>query len=150
MTAPVTTAFDPHSAPGYLVRRAHQRHAEVWSELVGGRLTSPQFAALFAIVRWPGIDQVGVGRFASLDSSTCQDVVRRLCSRGLVRTSRSQADARRRTLTATETGSTLLAEVLPHAEQVGVRLLEHLSAAEATQLVMLLTKLTAPEPHPPT
>jgi DNA-binding MarR family transcriptional regulator len=148
MTAPLTTAFDPHAAPGYLVRRAYQRHAEVWAELVGNRLTSPQFAALFAIVRWPGIDQVGVGRFASLDSSTCQDVVRRLCSRGLVRTSRSRVDARRRTLTPTEAGATLLADVLPHAEQVGVRLLENLSAAEATQLAALLTKLNAPASSP--
>ena len=82
-------------SPGYLIRRAQQVHATIWSTVFGGDLTGPQYAVLLAVANGESMDQALIGARASLDSSTVADIVARLADTGMAspaRGIRSTAD----------------------------------------------------------
>ncbi|HEX2647590.1 MAG TPA: MarR family transcriptional regulator, partial [Candidatus Dormibacteraeota bacterium] len=90
--------------PGHLLRRAVQVMNLLWDEEVSHTITSPQFAALNALLREPNLDQRTLGQRVSLDRSTMAEVVSRLSSRGLIRTERDTRDGRRKTISLTAKG----------------------------------------------
>jgi hypothetical protein len=71
---------------GFLLRRAHQRHAVLFQEGIREiDLTPTQFTALIKTVELGRVTQNQLGRLAAMDPATIQGVVRRLIARGLVR-----------------------------------------------------------------
>ena len=134
-------------APGHLIRRAQQLHTELWSSVVGDDLTSPQFAVLLTLHQQPLIDQTKLSRLASLDTSTCQDIVTRLYRKGLVVRGRDPSDGRRWSLQLTPEGNRVLRDALPKAEEVGVRLVESLNERGRHELRRMLTQIAKIPPE---
>jgi MarR family transcriptional regulator, lower aerobic nicotinate degradation pathway regulator len=127
---------------GFLLRRAHQRHAVLFQESMGDAdLTPMQFTALLKTAEMGRVTQNQLGRLAAMDPATVQGVVRRLIARGLMRRAPDQMDRRTAVLTATEAGLALLAVAVPHARRITAATLAPLDEAERAQLVELLRKI---------
>lgn len=116
--------------PGHLIRLAQQTHTALWADRIGTVLTGPQYAALYVVSRWPGINQRQLGELAALDKSTTADLVARLFKRGLLERRQDPVDARSQVLEITEPARSTLAEVDPKVETVQEMLLEPLPASE--------------------
>jgi DNA-binding MarR family transcriptional regulator len=141
----------PHHAaldlrvPGHLIRRAQQIHTELWADNVGTVLTGPQYAALYVVSRWPGINQRQLGELAALDKSTTADLVARLLRRGLLRRHQDPVDARSQVLEVTESARSTLTEVDPKVGTVQGALLEPLSASACQAFLRDLRRVAIPE-----
>lgn len=133
--------FELASASGHLARRFQQAHLSLWTSLVPGQITSPQYAVLHVVAAHPDIDQTALAERAALDRSTTADVVARLESRGLLQRRRSDRDARRNTLRLTDRGHTILTRAAPRAQEVNQRLLATLEPGERRTLIELLQRL---------
>lgn len=133
--------LDLQLAPGHLIRRAQQRHQALWAPIVGGELTSVQFAVLTLVRQEPDLDQRTLARRVSLDTSTLADVCKRLEHRGLLARQRDAEDGRRYVLRATAEGSKLVRQLTPAVVRVGDALLEGFSADERETLLVLLKRL---------
>lgn len=133
--------IDLTAAPGHLIRRAQQQHQNRWSELVGGGLTSVQFAVLALLTQRPGIDQRTLAASLSIDTSTLADVCLRLAGRRLLQRERSDDDGRRYVLRVTPAGEEVLHRTIPTADAVGDALLAPLNAAERATLMRLLRRV---------
>ncbi len=141
--------FDLANAPGHLIRRAQQVHTSVWAEVVGDDLTSSQFAVLNVIHNKPGIDQTTLSQMASLDTSTCQDIVARLKKKGFIERVRDASDRRRWLLRLSEQGRNTHAAVVPQVIAVGNLLLGAMSAKDRTDFARLLFEVTGPDSGAP-
>lgn len=133
--------FDLASAPGHLIRRAQQVHTSAWAAIVGEELTSSQFAVLNVLHDRPGIDQTTLSQLASLDTSTCQDIVARLKQKELIERVRDSSDGRRWLLRLSEKGSRLRASVVPRVREVGELLLGSMSVEERAAFARLLSSV---------
>jgi DNA-binding MarR family transcriptional regulator len=132
--------------PGHLARRFQQIavavfHAEV--ETYDTDLTPVQYAALLAIYRRPGVDQITLAGLIAYDRTTITGVVDRLERKGLVTRVVSDTDRRARELRVTEVGEATLHRVQPAVDAAQQVLLSGLSDAEAETLMHLLRKAIA-------
>lgn len=118
-------------SPGYLIRRAQARHGKIWGDVVGTELTGPQYAVLAALAAQPGADQATAGRLASLDTSSTADVVSRLERGGWLSRVPSAQGGRRLSLCLSAAAAKRLDRITPLVEEVQVRFLGPLDAAEA-------------------
>src|SRR6185312_16302285 len=90
---------------GFLLRKAHQKHAAIFLDAAADYgLTPTQFAALYKAMELGRITQNHLGRLIAMDSATIQGVVRRLVARGLMACERDPLDRRTVVLTATASG----------------------------------------------
>ncbi|GAA4671526.1 MULTISPECIES: MarR family winged helix-turn-helix transcriptional regulator [Amycolatopsis] len=124
--APAVTPAPPPdllAAPGYGARRMYQAYLAAWNRHVDPVLTGPQFAVLSAVRAYPGSDQSSLAGAVALDTSTMADLCRRLEQRGLIRRVESPRDARRKLLSLTEEGSTVLTQVNRRARRLDKALL---------------------------
>lgn len=126
--------------PGHLVRRAQQVHSALWSAMVSKDVTPTQYSAISVIAAADGVDQVGVSRGASLDTSTTGAVIERLVQRGWVRTSPDPSDRRRRILGLTDAGRAVHREVGLAADAMTVWMTECFDQTEREQFVDLLRR----------
>ena len=70
---------------GHLLRRAHQRHAAIFQEMItDSQLTPLQFAALVKLRDLGEVSQNQLGRTTAMDAATMQGVIKRLAARGLI------------------------------------------------------------------
>ena len=127
------------SAPGFLVRRLHQAYAAAWLRHVDAALTGPQFAVMTAVHAYPRVDQGTLAASVSLDRSTMADVCRRLEDRALIRRDTAPSDGRRKLLSLTPQGETLLADVTRRVARLNMRLMN--SRDDAGELEPLLATL---------
>ena len=127
---------------GFLLRRAHQRHAAIFQESMAPLdLTPTQFTALITVLRAGKITQNLLGRVADMDPATIQGVVKRLLARGLLRGAHDPMDRRTLVLGVTEEGRALVEQAVPAAQRITAATLTPLSATERGQLISLLRKL---------
>ena len=128
---------------GFLLRRAHQRHAALFQEGIAeaAELTPMQFTALIKTVELGRVTQNHLGRLAAMDPATVQGVVRRLIARGLVRRTPDPMDRRTAVLTATEEGMALARRAVACARRITEATLLPLDAEERQRLLALLRKL---------
>lgn len=127
---------------GYLLRRAHQRHAALFLEgMTEAELTPTQFTALIKTVELRRVTQNHLGRLAGMDPATIQGVVRRLIARGLVRRGPDPMDRRTAVLTPTAEGVALAALAVACARRITEATLLPLDAEERRRLLALLRKL---------
>lgn len=139
------SSFDPapiQALPGHLVRRAQQRHTELFAEEVGRTTTGPQYAVLLTVRGNPHCSQRTVGDEAALDRSTTADITRRLVDRGWISRERDPADARRWQLRLTAAGDREVAALTGPVTAVQERLLAGLATRRRTQLIEALELMT--------
>ncbi len=127
---------------GFLLRRAHQRHAALFQDGMDAQeLTPTQFTALVKICDLGRVTQNHLGRLAAMDPATIQGVVRRLITRGLVRRAPDPLDRRTAVLTPTEAGLDLAARAVHCAQRITEATLQPLDAEERRAFLSLLRKL---------
>lgn len=145
--AAVLDGFEVEQHVGFLLRRAHQRHAAIFQSCMAegageDELTPPQFAALVKVVEHGKVTQNQLGRLAAMDPATIQGVVRRLVARGLVARALDPMDRRTAVLTPTDAGVALAGRLVPCARRVAVQTLAPLTATECRTLLALLARMS--------
>jgi DNA-binding MarR family transcriptional regulator len=127
---------------GYLLRRAHQRHAAIFLESMASfDLTPTQFAALVKTVELGRVTQNLLGRLTAMDPATIQGVVRRLVDRALVERALDPMDRRTSVLIPTPAGVDLAARAAISARAITEATLSPLDPDERATLTALLRKL---------
>src|SRR5919198_1042779 len=108
--------WDAAREPGPLLRRAHQRSHDLYTERVGrDGPTRQQIAVLIALHQKPGASQADVAAASGIDRNTLAEMLGRLIERGLVRRRRADGDGRAWQLQLSEAGEALLVATMPKA-----------------------------------
>lgn len=126
-------------APGFLARRLYQAYSAAWLRHVDTTLTGPQFAVLTAVREYPRVDQGSLAASVALDRSTMADVCKRLEDRSLITREMAPSDGRRKLLSLTPEGESLLEDVSRKVGRLNSELMS--SAEEADDFARLLTSL---------
>ncbi len=127
---------------GFLLRRAHQRHAAIFLDgMAQADLTPTQFTALVKTVEAGRITQNHLGRLAAMDPATIQGVVRRLIERGLLLRTQDAADRRTVVLEPTAAGLALIRSAVASARRITEATLAPFDADERRQFLSLLRKM---------
>lgn len=127
---------------GFLLRRAHQRHAALFQENIGDAdLTPTQFTALIKVVELGRATQNQLGRQAAMDPATVQGVVRRLIARGLMTAVPDPMDRRTLVLAPTHDGADLATRAVACARRITEATLAPLDERERAVLLALLRKI---------
>jgi len=127
---------------GFLLRRAHQRHAAIFQDGMGPLdLTPTQFTALIKVIEAGRITQNQLGRIAGMDPATIQGVVKRLIARGLLQSSDDPMDRRTLVLVATAAGQDIATRSIKLARGITESTLQPLDARERKLLLSLLRKM---------
>jgi MarR family transcriptional regulator, temperature-dependent positive regulator of motility len=138
---PPDTPEPLRGAPGFLVRRLYQAYSAAWLRHVDTALTGPQFAVMTAVHSYPRIDQGSLAASVALDRSTMADVCRRLEDRALIRRDTAPADGRRKLLTLTTQGESVLAEVTRRVGRLNLRLMHGDGDGDGAEFASLLGTL---------
>ena len=127
---------------GHLLRRAHQRHAAIFQDLIGeSQLTPLQFAALVKLHDLGEVSQNELGRRTAMDAATMQGVIKRLLARGLIDRKPDPGDRRRVVLSLTVEGRALIAEAMPNGHAISDETLAGLDETERRSFLRLLKRL---------
>ncbi len=127
---------------GHLLRRAHQRHAAIFQEMItDGQLTPLQFAALVKLRDLGEVSQNQLGRLIAMDAATMQGVIKRLLARGLISRRPDPDDRRRLILSLTADGHKLVETAVAAGKMITRRTLEPLSASEQRVFMDYLARL---------
>jgi MarR family transcriptional regulator, temperature-dependent positive regulator of motility len=124
--------------PGHLIRRAQQIAVSKFHEVHGRHVTPIQYAVLRTLQESPGVDQVTLADLIALDTSTTADIAARLEVKGWIH--RELLPRRQRSLSLTEEGEHVLAELLPGVSEHYSSLMSDLTADEQQQFLRLLRK----------
>jgi DNA-binding MarR family transcriptional regulator len=140
-TSPGAGGLQPR--PGHLLRRAQQRHLQLWTEKVSAKLTSQQFALLNAAgAAGPeGTSQADLREAAGVDRSSTSHLVTKLVAQDLLERRPDPQDARRRLVALTETGRSMHAELATAAAALQATLLSPLAAADRDRTRDLLRRI---------
>jgi len=137
-------SFDFSTAPGHLIRRAHQLSVAIFMEETAGFDATPvQFAILNALMDDPGEDQITLSGRVAFDPATFGSVIGRLEVKGWVRREADPGDRRRKLLWVTPEGQQIAMQMKRAVSKVQSRLLGPLDDAERAQFGALLGKLIA-------
>lgn len=135
-------AFRLEDHVGFLLRKAHQRHASLFLEAAAEHaLTPTQFAALSKVAELGRVTQNLLGRQVAMDPATIQGVIRRLTMRGLVERTHDPMDRRTAVLAPTEAGLALIATAVACAQRAHAAALSLLSDDEQAVFLTLLRKM---------
>ncbi|MBS8259525.1 MarR family transcriptional regulator [Roseibium polysiphoniae] len=125
---------------GYLLRKAYQRNAVLFSEKVQD-LTPTQFAVMARLTELSSVSQNQLGRTVGLDVATTKGVIDRLLARGLVQTAPSPSDRRRQLISLTEEGWQFFMQKAQLGLEVSEDTLAPLTQSEKRNLLRILRKL---------
>jgi DNA-binding MarR family transcriptional regulator len=121
----VLARWDAARLPGPLLRRAHQRSHDLYTELVGrDGPTRQQMAVLIALHQRPGASQAELAAATGIDRNTVAEMLGRMVERGLVQRRRAAGDGRAWELRLAAAGESLLRAAMPAAARVQDLLLE--------------------------
>jgi DNA-binding MarR family transcriptional regulator len=129
--------------PGFLLRRANQISASIFTEECGELLTPPQFTALLLISWLPGIDQMGVSRIMGFDRSTTALVITNLLKFKFIMRRKDEQDGRRYHLEITTLGKETLIAVETGAKKAHKRLTSLFTKEELKIFIDLLNRLVS-------
>jgi DNA-binding MarR family transcriptional regulator len=137
--ADTASGIELHDEPGHLIRRAHQLAVSTFHETHGRQITPVQYALLRALEEEPGLDQVTLAQRVALDTSTTADIAARLETKGWI--VRELLPRRQRSLSLTDAGRAVLAQMLPKVAPMYQLLLQPLAPAEQAEFLRLLRQL---------
>ncbi len=141
--APLLGGYLVEEQVGFLLRRAHQRHAALFQDaMADADLTPTQFTALIKVVELGRVTQNQLGRLVATDPATIQGVAQRLIARGLVGRTSDPMDRRSAVLAPTETGLALARRAVALARGITAATLQPLDAAERGRFLAMLRKLS--------
>lgn len=144
--APPTLAeqgYDLERQIGFVLRKAHQRHSQIFFELIEEDLTATQFSILFRLLEQDGpISQNALGRMVAMDAATTKGVIARLLQRDLISMRKDEVDRRRYLIEITPIGRAMVTRILPRMKRITQETLAPLSVAEADELIRLLSRIT--------
>jgi len=126
---------------GFILRRVYQRHAVIFAEGIGAKLTPTQFAALAKLYEQGPCTQNHLGRLTAMDAATIKGVVDRLGKRSLITTRPDPSDGRRMLVELSEKGKTYIQTTFTKALRISEETLAPLSGKERKTLLKLLEKL---------
>lgn len=126
---------------GHILRRASQRHSQIFTAMMQAGLTPTRFAALVMLLERGGLSQNELGRLTAMDIATIKGVVDRLREKGLVSVNLDPNDARRNLIELTSSGREILDQAIPAGLEISRETLAPLTAAERQQLIELLQKI---------
>lgn len=127
---------------GFLLRKANQRHLNVFAAHMAENLTAQQFAVMAKLNEVGPSSQNSLGRQTAMDNSTINGVVVRLFERGLVDKVPSSEDKRMHLIQLTAEGQRTITRVLPMASEITRMTLAPLSRPEQATLLRLLKRIT--------
>ncbi|OYU88104.1 MAG: MarR family transcriptional regulator [Bradyrhizobiaceae bacterium PARB1] len=127
---------------GFLLRVAMQRHTSIFMSHMIEELTQTQFAVMAKLHEVGPSSQNHLGRLVYLDAATIKGVVDRLGLRGFVSAGADPNDRRRRAVSLTEKGSSVIEVAIRVATDVTVKTLRPLTTDEQRTLTRLLKKIT--------
>lgn len=140
----IIKSYDPAAHPAQLVRRVHQRAAQLFSQsVISDNLSVPQFVALATLQKHGPMMLSQLGRLTSMDPATTTVVVRKLVKDGLVVKTTSETDQRVSVICLTESGERCARAHIPVSIRAGESLLAPLQQDERTQFLALLHKVLA-------
>lgn len=131
---------------GHVIRRMHQISGHVFlhrMEAAGYDITPVQFAAMQALQFNPGIEQAQVAALIAYDRATIGGVIDRLEQKGYASRVVSSKDRRAREVRLTESGLSIVEELLPIVERMQNDILSGLSEAEQRQFLALAKKVVS-------
>lgn len=132
--------------PGHLIRRAQQRHQDIFAEEVGPKgPTSRQFAVMLVICQRPGLTQTELVEATGVDRSTIGDMLDRLTKRGLIERRPVERDGRANSLWATAAGRRMVKAAMPGVARTQVRILAAVPPALHATALEILRKLAGIE-----
>ncbi|MCE1238237.1 MAG: MarR family transcriptional regulator [Hyphomicrobiales bacterium] len=135
-----------YSMPGHLIRRLNQVAVSLFHDecaRAGHDLTPVQYAALKAVQKHPGIDQVSLAGAIAYDRTTIGGVVARLEEKGLVTRAPAPEDRRVRRIAITPAGVALVGAIDPIVARIQDLMLDGLDAEEKALFVRLAAKAAA-------
>lgn len=139
-------AYDPRRHPAQLVRRLHQRAAQLFTQnTLRAHLSATQFVSLVSLLQFGPMNLAQLGRVTAMDPATATVLVRKLESEGLIVKTRSPEDQRVVVLSLTSEGEAVAQAHIPVSQAAGAKLLAPLSAAEQAQFLSLLARLLPDE-----
>ena len=128
--------------PGYLVRRLHQIHMDLFLRHVAqGQVTPVQYGLLSILVNRPGIDQSMICEELGLDRANVADILKRLESRNLVSRVVDPENRRRKLCLATPLGQDFVTRYRADMQRSQKQLLSPLSGDEQAVFMELLARL---------
>ena len=126
---------------GFFLRQANQRHVAIFTNRMGDRLTTTQWAALSKLKEIQPTSQNQLGRETAMDVATVKGVVDRLVARNLIQTAPDPRDGRRLILSLTAEGEAALVRNVGTARAITEETLSPLTSGERMILIELLTKI---------
>ena len=106
--------FELVNVVSHLLRRAHFRAEEIFSQRAGHLgLTPRQKALLIAAYRMPGANQSELATQIALDRNTFAEMLTRMVAAGMLVRDRDPGDARAKRIFITRRGIDLLKEIMP-------------------------------------
>jgi len=140
--------YDSREHPAQLVRRVHQRAAQLFTQaVVLPNLSATQFASVATLLKHGPLTLGQLGRLISMDPSTTTVVARKLEKQGLVTRRRSDVDQRATVLELTEHGQECARNHIPISVKAGKTLLAPLTDVEKKLFLKLMRKLLADDPE---
>ena len=127
---------------GFLLRKANQRHTEIFSKVMPEDMTPTRFAAMVKLYEFGHVSQNELGRMTAMDVATIKGVVDRLKTRNLVQSTKDSDDARRQLVSLTPRGEELIQGFIPLATDITAQTTDALTAKEAKTLQTLLMKIS--------
>jgi MarR family transcriptional regulator, lower aerobic nicotinate degradation pathway regulator len=127
---------------GFVLRKAQQRHLNIFAAHMDENLTAQQFAALAKLAEVGPSSQNSLGRQTAMDNSTINGVVTRLHERGLIEKQPLPEDRRMIQIQLTPEGERTIARVIPMAQEITRMTLAPLSRTEQATLLRLLRRIT--------
>ena len=127
---------------GHVLRRAHQRHAAIFSKNIIENLTPTRFAALAMLLERGTLSQNELGRLTAMDVATIKGVVDRLAKKDLLTIRPDPGDARRNLIELTENGREVITRAIPVAFEISRKTVAPLSPQEQETLIKLLERIT--------
>jgi MarR family transcriptional regulator, lower aerobic nicotinate degradation pathway regulator len=139
---PARRRYSVTSQVGFLLRKAQQRHVNIFTTHMLEDLTPMQFAVLAKLSETGPCSQNSLGRRTAMDVATIKGVVARLDERGLVHKLPSSEDRRKLLIDLTPEGRRTVDRVIPQAVEISAMTLAPLTRDEQAAFLRLLRRLS--------
>ncbi|HUH88485.1 MAG TPA: MarR family winged helix-turn-helix transcriptional regulator, partial [Pusillimonas sp.] len=127
---------------GHLLRRAYQRHVNVFQEYLSEfQLTAAQYIVLGTVLELGVCSQSDLARHTVIDHTTVRGIISRLGVRGLLLTEVDPEDARKVNVILTQSGRAVAQEAFHRIDSVSEVTYNGINDAERVALKFLLRRI---------